>query len=49
MQNAVGAIPCFGGQRFFAAKVQLAVNIIFNQYYVVFFQQGNQTRLFSLR
>lgn len=48
MQNAVGAIPCFGGQRFFAAKVQLAVNIIFNQYYVVFSSKATR-RAFSLR
>ena len=47
MQNAVGAILGFWRATVFAAKVQLAVNIIFNQYYVVFFQQGNQTRPFS--
>ena len=46
MQNAVGAIPGFGRQWFFATKVQLAVDIIFYQHYMIFFQQCDQVRLF---
>jgi hypothetical protein len=47
VQRHVLAIPGFCRKRLFAAKIELAVDIIFNQRDVVLRQQRDQLRFFS--
>ena len=46
MQRHIVAIPVLCRQRFLTAKVELAVNIIFNQHHVIARQQRHQPRFF---